>query len=96
MPGKSLSHKIEVQTNFGSKKFSGKTNYQAKSIKQNLQNQIYQAKCLKCEESNILNQMKYIKQNLFNQNYKTKSTKPVLDKPNLKEIKVKSNPSSLS
>ena len=37
--------------------------------------------------------MKYMKQNLFNQTYKTKYTKSILGKPNLKEIKVESNPS---
>ena len=31
--------------------------------------------------------------NLFNQTYKTKSTKPILGKQNLKEIKVESNTS---
>ena len=34
--------------------------------------------------------MKYMKQNLFNQTNKTKSSKPILGKRNLKEIKVKS------
>ena len=41
--------------------------YQTKTTKLNLQNQIYQAECLKCKDPN-----------LFNQSYKSKSIQSIL------------------
>ena len=52
--------------------------YQTKSSNQNLQNQIYQANCLKCKELKTLNQIKHTKPNVFNQIYKSSSTEPIL------------------
>ena len=60
---KSINQLKSTEPNLGTKQNLLNQIYQIKSLILNLQNWIYQAKCLKCKEPHTLDQIKYTEQN---------------------------------